>query len=496
MTSTFTKGTRLGDCELLVRIGRGGMATVWVAKKHGATPADDRLVAVKVMHADLAEESRFVEMFRAEVSLARAIDHPNVVEVHGVGEHAGVMYMTMEWLEGDSLHTIIAEAGKRRAIPPEMAVKIIAEAAAGLHAAHELRDPDGSLLGVVHRDVSPQNILIATDGVVKLVDFGVAKAVGHLSEGTRAGQLKGKFGYMAPEQATGRPVDRRADVFALGVVLYELTTNQRLFRGENEVETLHKVVSGEIAPPTRLDPGYPPALERIVLRALERDVDRRYQTAAELESDLRGYLRAEQIVVPGSGIAGLLKRVLSTRIEQRRRVIRKAVKSLGASGDVEPDLIPVEPAFTPTGSNPLDIPSVTGMSQLTSMSQVASLERGRARAPRLALRRLVRKAGGRGPFIGYCVGVFGLVAGALLALFGGREEPPPPAPASTSLTPVRVEARSARPEASDVSSGESGKGKIQLEDIDGKVSLDELEAGEGERSPKPAPKDDRPTKNE
>jgi serine/threonine protein kinase len=207
---------------------------------------------------------------------------------------------------------------------------------------------------------------------VKLVDFGVAKAMGRLSETTRAGQLKGKFGYMAPEQAQGRDADRRSDVFALGIVLYELTTSRRLFRGKNDVETLQLVVGGAIPRPSRIDPSYPPELERIVLHALERDPNQRYQTAHELETDLRGYLKAERIVVPVSGVAGLLKRVLGNRIEQRRKAVRKAIKSLetGEYQVVEPELISQDPAFTPTGN---DTYQVEGVGESSSVSEVSSL---------------------------------------------------------------------------------------------------------------------------
>jgi serine/threonine-protein kinase len=303
-------------------------------------------------------------MFLDEVRLVRSIRHPNVVNVYDVGERDGVMWMSMEWVEGESLHTVIAEAGKRRAIPPEMAVRIIADAAAGLHAAHELRDERGEPRGVVHRDVSPHNILIGTNGMVKLVDFGVAKAVGRVSEATRAGQLKGKFGYMSPEQARGKAIDRRSDLFALGIVLFELTTSRRLFRGESDIETLKLVISSRLPGPTTLDPSYPPELERIVLRALQRDPQARYQTAAELEADLRNFLKTRRIVVPQSGIGGLLKRVVGERIEQRRKAVRSALKS-SAQGAVAPDLISNEPVFTPTGREKI---SVTGVSVVTSNS--------------------------------------------------------------------------------------------------------------------------------
>jgi serine/threonine-protein kinase len=267
---------------------------------------------------------------------------------------------------------VIAEAGKRRAIPPEMAVRILAEAAAGLHAAHELRDENGAPRGVVHRDISPHNILIGTNGAVKLVDFGVAKAVGRVSEATRAGQLKGKFGYMSPEQARGKPIDRRSDLFALGIVLFELTTSRRLFRGESDIETLKLVISSRIPPPTTLDPKYPPELERIVLRALQRDPQARYQTAAELEADLRGYLKVKRIVVPQSGIAGLLKRVVGSRIEQRRRAVRSALKSITPDAAF-PDLISNEPVFTPTGNEKI---TITGVSVVTGTGSSGSSASG------------------------------------------------------------------------------------------------------------------------
>jgi serine/threonine-protein kinase len=376
----LVKGTQLGNYELVMRIGRGGMATVWVAHEHATQPEDDRLVAVKAMLADLADEPEFVRMFLDEVRLIRAIRHPNIVDVYDVGEEDGVMWMAMEWVEGESLHSVIAEAGKRRAIPPEIAVQIIADAAAGLHAAHELRDIDGTPQELVHRDVSPHNILISTSGQVKLVDFGVAKAVGRMSDQTRSGQLKGKFGYMSPEQATGNEVDRRSDVFALGVVLYELTTSRRLFRGESDLDTLRLVTSGQIPRPTKLDPSYPAGLERVVLKALERSVERRYQTAADLEGELRDFLKAERVVVPRSGVAGLLKRVMGSRIEQRRRAVRKALKTLQVPESVKlPELISHDPAFTPVDGErgdeqgELSEPSnITNISDVSSLSQVGS----------------------------------------------------------------------------------------------------------------------------
>jgi serine/threonine-protein kinase len=370
MSEDLTRGSRLGKYELLLRIGRGGMATVWVALEHADKKEDRRLVAVKAILSDLASDLEFVKMFLDEGRLVRSIGHRNVVEVYEVGEAAGHMYMSMQWVEGESLHSIIAEAGKRRPIPPEMAVRVVADTAAGLHAAHELKDDEGALLGVVHRDVSPHNILVGTDGQIKLVDFGVAKAMGRLADATSAGQLKGKFGYMSPEQATAKPFDRRSDVFSLGIVLFELTTGRRLFRGANDAETLHLVASAEIPRPTLIDSSYPERLEQIVGKALQRDPDRRYQTAEALQKDLESYLKEARIVVPRAGVGGLLKRVLGQRIEQRRQAVRMALRAVGAASASGSGLISAEGVFGPGGNSASD--SIAGAPPGGSSSRDAS----------------------------------------------------------------------------------------------------------------------------
>jgi eukaryotic-like serine/threonine-protein kinase len=356
MTEDLRRGAKLGKYELLLRIGRGGMATVWVAKEHAENPDDERLVAVKAMLHELSNDPEFVTMFLDEGRLVQSIRHPNVVEVYEVGDSAGTVFMSMEWVEGDSLHTLIAEAGKRRPIPPEMAVRIVADAAHGLSAAHQLKGPDGQSLGVVHRDVSPHNILIGTDGAVRLVDFGVAKATGRVSDATVAGQLKGKFGYMSPEQAKAKTVDQRSDIFSLGTVLFELTTGRRLFRGEHDAETLRLVVSGQIPRPTSIDAAYPPELETIVLKALNRDVNKRYQNAAAMREDLEAYLKSRRIVVARAGIAALLKRVLGARIEQRRRALRSALETLAGGPAAGVSLIGADAAFANVTASGVSMP--------------------------------------------------------------------------------------------------------------------------------------------
>lgn len=321
------------------------MASVWVARTHGGS--EQRLVAVKAMLPDLARHSDFRSMFLEEGQIVRAIDHPNVVKVHEVGEEQGVLYMAMDWVEGDSLRAVIREARRRRPIPAEMAVKIIAETAAGLHAAHELRGWDGELRNLVHCDVSPHNILVGLDGCARLVDFGVANATIHSDIGS-AEKLKGKVAYMSPEQARGEKPDRRSDVFSLGVVLYELTTGERLFHGDNPAHTLHLINEGPIPDPRQGLPRYPDRLAQIVKKALERDVSRRYQTAEELREALDRFLVEERILVSPAGVGRLVSRVLGARIEQLRQSLSEAL--VAQDGLLRGDLIPEIPATSASSS--------------------------------------------------------------------------------------------------------------------------------------------------
>jgi eukaryotic-like serine/threonine-protein kinase len=324
MAQKLVRGSRLAEYELLLPVGHGGMADVWAARAPDLDP--DGLFAIKVIHQSFARRPEFVRMFFEEAELLKTIRHPNVVGVYGVQQTANFVFMVMEWIEGDSLHSLIAEAGKRRPIPPELAVRIIADAASGLHAAHELYTEDGLFSGVIHRDVSPHNILIRTDGIIKLVDFGVAKVMGGF-DGRGGGQLKGKFGYMSPEQALGLPLDPRSDIFSLGIVLFELTTGRRLFLGRTEAETMQLVISGDVPSPGYFVSAYPQALERIVMRALERRFQDRYSSAEEFRWELEGFLRQERVVVPTTGVGALLERVLGRRINERRRNLMRALEA-------------------------------------------------------------------------------------------------------------------------------------------------------------------------
>ncbi len=332
--SELQPGIFLGRYELLVRIGRGGMASVWVARERSAVSGKQRLVAVKAMLPELARHSEFRSMFLDEVQIIQSIQHDNVVRVFEVSEDKDILYMAMEWVEGDSLRNIIRASKGQGALPAEIAVCVAADAASGLHAAHDLRDWDGELRGIVHCDVSPHNILVGLDGKAKLVDFGIANALGRLERSADADTIKGKLSYLSPEQARGEKVDRRTDVFALGIVLFEMTTGEQLFKGRDMAHTLELVKSGTVPRPSRLNPRYPLKLERILLKALERDPRNRFQTAEEFEFVLSSYLTEEHTVVSHPVVARLLMRLLGARIEKRREVIISVVNAIDSNRPV------------------------------------------------------------------------------------------------------------------------------------------------------------------
>jgi serine/threonine protein kinase len=277
--------------EVLGRLAVGGMAELYLAR---TTHANGRreVVVLKRILPHLSEDPEFVRMFRDEAFLAATLDHPNIVHVHDIGQDGEDYFFTMEYVHGENVRTIIKAAQKLEVdIPLQHVIQIALGVCEGLHYAHEQVDEDGTPLRIVHRDVSPTNILVAFDGDVKIVDFGIAKAAA-ATHVTQAGMLKGKASYMSPEQCRAEQVDRRSDVFAIGILIYEMTTLTRLFRGDNELAVLHQILTGTVEPPsTRVDE-YPPDLERIVMRALAQRPADRYPTALALHEDLEQLARS------------------------------------------------------------------------------------------------------------------------------------------------------------------------------------------------------------
>jgi serine/threonine-protein kinase len=316
----------LGRYELLMPVAAGGMAMVWAARLKG-TRGFQKIVAVKTMLPKLSEEIQFEQMFLDEASLASQIRHPHVVEILDLGEQDGVLFLVMEWIDGMPLNQLMKAAKLAGGMPLPVATRIVMQACAGLHAAHELRDPQGALVGLVHRDVSPQNILVTYDGVTKVVDFGVAKATAAGGGSTNAGQIKGKVGYMAPEQIEGEDMDRRADIFAMGIVLYALTTGKHPFRRESDAATMYNICSPQpVLPPRKFLPEYPQALERVILKSLAKSANDRYETANDMLRDLDQALPADQRVITDDEVALFVRKLLGDKLQERRATLSDALQ--------------------------------------------------------------------------------------------------------------------------------------------------------------------------
>ena len=324
--SLLAPGYKLDRYELICPIAEGGMASVWIARqtgKHGF----QKLVAVKTILPKYASEPRFQQMFLDEARIASRIEHTNVTQILDVGEQHGVTYLIMEYVDGDAVSKLNRNARARPGggtIPPGIVLRVMADVCGGLHAAHELEGQDGEPLGVVHRDVSPQNILVSTKGVAKLIDFGIAKARDRLSGDTNSETLKGKVQYMAPEQAVGQPVDRRADVWAAGAVLYHLLAGKPPFETDNDIQTLFLLSSGRPPPPMR---DVHAAVASVVRRALSHAPSARFATAADMQQALEEAIVAAALVTPAATVAAYLAEHAGERAVKRREAIALGLKA-------------------------------------------------------------------------------------------------------------------------------------------------------------------------
>lgn len=326
------KMERLGRYELVRQLGRGGMARVYLARA-GGRGGFHKWLAIKRIHPHLAEEQRFVNMFLDEARIAAAVQHTNVGQVFELGEDEGELYLVMEYLHGEHLGSVWAAARQKLGhLPYRLAASIVASAARGLHHAHESKDASGNPLALIHRDVTPHNIFVTYGGEVKVTDFGVAKATGRITE-TESGGIKGKWAYMAPEQVLQEEVDRRTDIFALGIVAWELTTGERLFKSESEMHTGMRITSGYVVAPSTIVSDIPESLERIITRALARRPEDRYQSAGDMVIELERCIEGE---LGGSArvsreLSSVMKELFSERIETREAELEELAGS-GLSG--------------------------------------------------------------------------------------------------------------------------------------------------------------------
>jgi serine/threonine protein kinase len=323
MQSSLAPG--LGRYTLLRSLGAGGMAELFLARADGIE-GFAKLVALKRILPHKATNERFVRMLLNEARLAAGLDHPNIAQVHDIGLEQGEYFFAMEYVHGQDLAHMLHRAQGHR-LHLENALHIAIGVCAGLHCAHIARDASGRPLDIVHRDVSPSNVLVSYQGAVKLVDFGVAKVATLVSE-TREGVIKGKYGYMSPEQCLGDPLDRRSDVFAVGILLWEMTVGRRLYMFKGELASLQRIVYADAPRPSRYDPQYPAALEHIVMRALSRDPRQRYQSAEQLQIDLEQFALDHRLAVSAVSMAIEMRTLFRDQVEAWMAAER-AGKSLG-----------------------------------------------------------------------------------------------------------------------------------------------------------------------
>jgi len=320
-------GRQLGRYEILTQLASGGMASIYIARAQGVA-GFERLVAIKVLHPHLAYEQEFISMFLDEARLAARIRHMNVVPTLDISDSPGDGYfLVMEYIEGNHLGALLGRAAKNgERLPQPFVCRVLVDALQGLAAAHRLTDENGNQLKLVHRDVSPHNILVGTDGIARLTDFGVAKADVRMAS-TRAGQFKGKLSYMAPEQASSSETDQRSDLFSVGIILWESLTGRRLFKGDSNAATLNKLLNDEVVPPSKLWADLE-QYDEIVMKALSRDPDKRFQTADEFAEALdAGAGRAG--VAKTRDVAEVVRSLDADKLQQERQRVRDAIETLG-----------------------------------------------------------------------------------------------------------------------------------------------------------------------
>ncbi|QDE70092.1 MULTISPECIES: serine/threonine protein kinase [Myxococcus] len=316
---------RFGKYRLIDRIAVGGMAEIFLAHQQQDDGRESPVV-IKRIRPHLSKHAAFVKMFLNEARLASQLNHPNVVQIHDLGKIADSYFIAMDYVSGRDMRRVVPKA-EALGIPFPLvyAVKIASCVCAGLHHAHTKVDLYGNPLNIVHRDVSPENIVVAFDGSVKILDFGIAKAANQMEQ-TRNGEIKGKLSYMSPEQCLGKPLDCRSDVFSLGVVLYEWLTGFKLFTGESEAAVMRSITDGKIYAPSYFREDLPERLEIILMRALERDRDKRYQTAAQMQKDLDAFLDAYDFTPTALHLSNFIKQLFEEELaaEQRRLAVRAA----------------------------------------------------------------------------------------------------------------------------------------------------------------------------
>ena len=314
--------SKFGKYTLIRKLATGGMAELFLAIQKSVA-GFEKLLVIKRILPSMNQDHAFIEMLLHEARIAATLSHPNIVQIFDVGQIDNQFFIAMEHVHGEDLRSIVRQMKVKGVyeFPIEHALAIVLGMCAGLSYAHEKRDLDGTALNIVHRDISPQNVVVTFTGDVKIVDFGIAKSDTRVGESTKSGKLKGKVPYMSPEQARGEPVDARSDIFATGVMLFELTTGKRLFKGQSEYETLRLICERDYPRPSDVRQDYPADLEAIVMKALAKDREERYQSAREMQADLEAFVRRHQIAVSSLELNKFMQMLFEEKLASQKEAL-------------------------------------------------------------------------------------------------------------------------------------------------------------------------------
>lgn len=356
-------GTRLGPYEIVELMAMGGMAEIYIVESEGVGGVKTRSVLKRLPPTTMLNDLSYLNMFINEAKMVAALPHPNIVQVFDIGEDDDSYYFVMEHLDGLNLRQLIRKCNESNArVPMALAIQIVLGVAEGLHAAHEARGPQGEPLSIVHRDISPNNIVITSKGTVKVIDFGIAKSRSQRAQ-TEAGIVKGKVAYMSPEQCRAQPLDRRTDIYALGVILYELITGSRPHGSRYSPDLIHQITTKDCVDPRMRTSNCPDELAKIINRLLQRDVKKRYQTARELHQDLSIFAAKHQLVLTSYQLASWVKETAEAPVVPR------------ASTQAETNILAIG-----TGSNEGTKPALAAASEVSvTASEAEEPKKPRAR---------------------------------------------------------------------------------------------------------------------
>lgn len=329
---------RFGKYTLINRIAVGGMAEIFLARQAGLE-GFEKTIVIKRIRPHLSQQPSFVKMFLNEAKLAAQLNHPNIVQIYDLGKIGETYFIAMEYIFGRDMRRIIPKANSMNIpFPMVYALKIASSVCEGLFYAHQRTDIYGNPLNIVHRDITPENIFVSFDGTVKILDFGIAKASTQIEQ-TRAGEIKGKLSYMSPEQCLGKQLDHRSDIFSLGTVLYEWITGFKLFQGESDVAILKSISEGKIYAPSYFKADIPEAVEKILMKALEKDRDKRYQTAWEMQFDIDQFLSSYEFTPSNIHLSNFIKQLFSDELETEKKVLMNSLPPMPAR-EPEPEAVP------------------------------------------------------------------------------------------------------------------------------------------------------------